>query len=49
MRTTREAASEAIHNNLVDILSALLKKNYDAEKGYKKALEHTSNQDLKNF
>ncbi|MGY0392839.1 ferritin-like domain-containing protein [Bizionia sp. KMM 8389] len=30
-------------------LNALLEKNYDAEKGYKKAAEHTDNTALKNF
>ena len=49
MRTTREAAREASHKNLIHILSALLEKNYDAEKGYKKAIEHTENTDLKKF
>ncbi|EGV44317.1 PA2169 family four-helix-bundle protein [Bizionia argentinensis JUB59] len=29
-------------------LNALLEKNYDAEKGYKKAAEHTENTSLKN-
>ncbi|HKJ48817.1 MAG TPA: PA2169 family four-helix-bundle protein [Christiangramia sp.] len=49
MKTTREEAREASHKNLVNILTELLEKNYDAEKGYKKALEHTRNPDLKNF
>lgn len=49
MKTTREAAREASHKNLVNILSGLLEKNYDAEKGYKKALEHTRHKNLKQF
>lgn len=49
MKTTRESAREASHKILVHILSDLLEKNYDAEKGYRKAMEHTSNPDLKNF
>ncbi|MDX1761962.1 MAG: PA2169 family four-helix-bundle protein [Christiangramia sp.] len=49
MKTTRESAREASHKNLVHTLTTLLEKNYDAEKGYKKALEHTNNSDLKNF
>lgn len=49
MKTTRESAREASHKNLVHILTNLLEKNYDAEKGYKKALEHTKNPDLRNF
>lgn len=49
MKTTRESAREASHKNLVHILTVLLEKNYDAEKGYKKAMEHTKNPDLKRF
>ncbi len=49
MKTTRESAREASHKNLVHVLTDLLEKNYDAEKGYKKALQYTDNQDLKNF
>ncbi|MCM8570133.1 PA2169 family four-helix-bundle protein [Gramella jeungdoensis] len=49
MKTTREAAREASHKNLVELLTVLLEKNYDAEKGYKKAIEHTKNADLKHF
>lgn len=49
MKTTRELAREASHKSLVHILSNLLEKNYDAEKGYKKAMEHTKNPDLRNF
>jgi len=49
MKTTRESAREASHKRLVHILSDLLEKNYDAEKGYKKAIEHTHNPDLKKF
>ena len=49
MKTTREQAREASHKNLVQILNELLEKNYDAEKGYKKAMEHTQNPDLKKF
>ncbi len=49
MKTTRESAREASHKNLTHILSDLLEKNNDAEKGFKKALEHTNNPSLKNF
>jgi uncharacterized protein (TIGR02284 family) len=49
MKTTREAAREASHNDLVHNLKDLLEKNYDAEKGYKKAIEHSNNPYLKNF
>lgn len=49
MKTTREAAREASHNQLVESLTNLLEKNYDAEKGYKKALEHADNPKIKTF
>lgn len=49
MKTTRELARESSHKNLYQLLTNLLEKNYDAEKGYKKAMQHTSNPDLKNF
>ncbi|MFV8225842.1 ferritin-like domain-containing protein [Christiangramia aquimixticola] len=49
MKTTREAAREASHNDLVHNLTDLLEKNYDAEKGYKKAIEHSNNPHLKQF
>lgn len=49
MKTTREAAREASRKNLVGILTTLLEKNYDAEKGYKNAIEHTKNPELKHF
>lgn len=49
MRTTREAAKEASHKQLAEHLQDLLEKNYDAENGYKKAMEHTDNVGLKYF
>jgi uncharacterized protein (TIGR02284 family) len=49
MKTTRESAREASHKNLVHNLTDLLEKNYDAEKGYKKAIEHAKNPQLKKF
>lgn len=49
MKTTREAAREASHNKLVTLLTNLLEKSYDAEKGYKKAIEHTTKRELKLF
>ncbi|MFD1095907.1 ferritin-like domain-containing protein [Salegentibacter chungangensis] len=49
MKTTREAAKEDSHKTLVHNLQELLEKNYDAEKGYKKALEHVKNSQLKTF
>lgn len=49
MKTTREAAKEVSHKELVNHLQELLEKNYDAEKGYKKALTETENHKLKEF
>lgn len=49
MKTTREAAKEASHKQLAGHLQDLLDRNYDAEKGYKKAMEHTDNVSLKHF
>lgn len=49
MRTTREAAKEASHKQMAEHLQDLLEKNYDAESGYKKAMEHTENTSLKHF
>lgn len=49
METTKERAELDIHNNLVNNLQGLLEKNYDAEKGFKKALETTKSEPLKGF
>lgn len=49
METTREAARESKHKELVHDLKELLERNYDAEKGYKKAVEHAKNSNLKHF
>lgn len=49
MKTTREEAREKSHDELVDNLQELLEKNYDAEKGFKNALENSENPHLKNF
>ncbi|MCP9200396.1 PA2169 family four-helix-bundle protein [Gramella sp. GC03-9] len=49
MKTTREAAREASHKNLVEALNILLEKNYNAEKGFKKAMEHADSLQLKRF
>lgn len=49
MKTTREAAREASHKKLTNLLSGLLEKSYDAERGYKKAIEHTTSQEIKLF
>jgi len=49
MKTTREKAKEDSHKNLVNNLQELLEKNYDAEKGFKKALEDSNNHNLKEY
>jgi len=49
METTREHAKENIHKNLVHNLQSLLKKNYDAEKGFKKAVEDAKSKHLKEY
>lgn len=49
MKTTRESAKEENHDEAVNNLNELLEKNYDAEKGFKKAMEKTENSSLKNF
>lgn len=49
METTREEAREDSHKDLVNNLQELLEKNYDAEKGFKKALKDADNGDLKEF
>lgn len=49
MKTTREAAREDSHKERAKYLQELLEKNYDAEKGFKKAMEHAKKPDIKRF
>jgi len=49
MKTTREAAKEQSHKEHAEALQVLLQKNYDAEKGFKKAITKTENDSLKEF
>ncbi len=49
MKTTREEAKQESHNEVVKNLNELLEKNYDAEKGFKKALEDVKNPSLRKF
>ncbi len=49
METTREKAKQQYHDDVVNSLQGLLEKNYDAEAGYKKAMELSESQGLKNF
>ena len=49
MKTTNEKAKEHNHDKLVDNLQQLLEKNYDAKKGFTKAMEEAKNPRLKGF
>ena len=49
METTREKSREESHKHLVHCLQELLEKNYDAEKGFKKALKDSDSHNLKEF
>lgn len=49
MKTTRELAREESHKIRVQKLQELLVKNYDANKGFKKAMKEAKNPDLKEF
>lgn len=49
METTREEARKESHKNLVSNLQGLLEKNYDAEKGFKNALENADSPLLKKY
>lgn len=49
METTREKANQEDHKELVNNLQDLLEKNYDAEKGFTKAMKDAKNQNLKRF
>tara|TARA_R110002072_G_scaffold48716_15_gene133248 strand:- start:7438 stop:7926 length:489 start_codon:yes stop_codon:yes gene_type:complete len=49
MQTTREEARKESKENLVGNLQGLLEKNYDAEKGFRNALNNANNEQLKSF
>ncbi len=49
METTKERADQNIHKKIVNNLQDLLKKNYDAQKGFTKAMKDTKNSKLKSF
>ena len=49
METTKEKADQNIHKEIVNNLQDLLEKNYDAEKGFTKAMKDAKNQNLKRF
>lgn len=49
MKTTRESAREETQKQLVTNLQELLVKNYDANKGFKKAVKEAKDSELKEF
>src|SRR5690606_13521403 len=49
MKTTKEKAEQGIHDEIVNNLQDLLEKNYDAEKGFTKAMKNAKNENLKHF
>lgn len=49
MKTTLEKAKQNVHENVVSSLQDLLKRTYDAEAGYKKAMENANSDHLVQF
>ncbi|TXE08576.1 PA2169 family four-helix-bundle protein [Gelidibacter salicanalis] len=49
MKTSLEEAREQSHKDTVNVLQNIIEKNYDAEKGYKKAMQDAKTPALKNF
>lgn len=49
MKTTKENADQKIHDDIVDNLQGLLEKNYDAQKGFTKAMKNAKSNNLKHF
>lgn len=49
MKTTRELAKEESHDRLVQNLQQLLVKNYDADKGIRKALKEVKTKQFKDY
>ncbi len=49
MKTTRELAKEESHDRLVQNLQQLLVKNYDADKGIRKALKEVKTKQVKDY
>ena len=49
MKTTKEQADQNIHKEIVNNLQDLLEKNYDAEKGFTKAMKNAKSENLKQF
>ncbi|MBO3099703.1 ferritin-like domain-containing protein [Gelidibacter pelagius] len=49
MRTTLEKARQKTNENNIDVLQAIIEKNYDALKGYRKAMMDVQDPELKSF
>lgn len=49
MKTSLEQAKEKTHKDTVNVLQGILEKNYDAEKGYTKAMKDAKTTALKGF
>ena len=49
MKTTLEAAKEQTHKDTVKVLQNIIEKNYDAKKGYAKAMQEAKSPTLKRF
>ncbi len=49
MKTTIEEAKQKTHKDTVNVLQSILEKNYDAEKGYTKAMLDAKTPALKGF
>ena len=49
METTREENKRHSHDETVKVLNQLLEKNYDAEKGYRKAIKDADSPKLKTY
>ena len=49
MKTTVEEAKQKTHKDTVNVLQSILEKNYDAEKGYTKAMQDAKTPALKGF
>lgn len=49
MKTTLERARQKTNKNNIDVLQAIIEKNYDARKGYRKAMMDIQDPELKSF
>ncbi|MBA6152042.1 ferritin-like domain-containing protein [Gelidibacter maritimus] len=49
MKTTLERARQKTNENNIDVLQAIIEKNYDARQGYRKAMMDVQDPELKNF